>query len=520
MNRLVVAIWLLILCIAAGALRWHRLDRRPMHTDEAVQGVKTGHLLETGIYRYNPREFHGPTLYYFAALRARIARIARLADLSENDLRSVTAFFGVATIALLWLLHPPLRRTGLLIAALLMATQPFLIFYSGYFIQESLLVAFTAGFLGALWRYLRSPAVGWAMLAGLCLGMMAATKETFVITLAAVTAGLAAAAWAGLRWPAGTDRRTVAGHVGIGLAIALAVAAAWFSSWFTHPAGMADAVRAFLHFADRAGGQGHEKPWWWHLRLLFAHRAGPYGLWSQWPPAALSLVGVAITLRPRFRSDPARPFLAFMAVFNVALLAIYSAIPYKTPWLTLTALWGLCVQGGVSAQILWNFGEPRRWPRLLVAVVLAAGVADSLRQVRWMKGRLAADPRNPCVYEHTSTDLLNGVRLVYEAAQVSPAGERMLIAVIADEYWPLPWYLRHFPNVGYWPQPPPELPRPPDLTIANPSTANAVEAWLTSPHVPSHFGLRTTTAIIVYLPEPLWTAVLARRAAAAHPGPP
>lgn len=517
MKQLVLGIWLLVIIILASAVRWHRLDRRPMHTDEAVQASKTGHLLETGMYRYDPREYHGPTLYYFAVLRARLGHIVRFADLSENDLRSVTASFSVLTIAFLWWLSPPLRRAGLLIAAVLMAVQPFLVFYSGYFIQESLLVAFTAGFIGALWRYLRSPALGWAVLAGLFAGLMAATKETFVLTFVAVAAGMAAAVGAHLHLPAGTTHASVARHVAIFVAVGTGVAALWFSSWFTHPAGLVDAVRAFVHFAERAGGQGHEKPWWYHLRLVFAHRAGPYGVWSQWAPAALSLIGIAITVWPRFRNEPTRPFLSFLAVFNLSLFAIYSAIPYKTPWLSLTALWGLCVMGGASAQWIWNLEQPRRWPRWVVLLLLIAGTADSLRQLHWMKGRLAADPRNPCVYEHTSTDLLNGIRLIHEVAMVARAGEQSLIAVIADEYWPLPWYLRRFANVGYWAQPPSDLPRSPDVVIANPSTAAAVESWLSGAHVPSYFGLRPTTAIIVYVPEALWSALLERRGATSPP---
>ena len=56
----------LVLLIAAGALafRLHRLDLRPFHVDEAVQAVKAGELYDSGQYRYDPLEFHGPSLYY------------------------------------------------------------------------------------------------------------------------------------------------------------------------------------------------------------------------------------------------------------------------------------------------------------------------------------------------------------------------------------------------------------------------------------------------------------------------
>ncbi|MCU0247629.1 MAG: hypothetical protein MUC42_13730, partial [Bryobacter sp.] len=41
--------------IVGAALRFPDLDARPMHADEAVLADKTGTLLETGVYRYDPR---------------------------------------------------------------------------------------------------------------------------------------------------------------------------------------------------------------------------------------------------------------------------------------------------------------------------------------------------------------------------------------------------------------------------------------------------------------------------------
>ena len=57
----------LVLLIAACALvfRCQQLERRPFHSDEAVQAVKAGELYDRGQYLYNPHEFHGPSLYYF-----------------------------------------------------------------------------------------------------------------------------------------------------------------------------------------------------------------------------------------------------------------------------------------------------------------------------------------------------------------------------------------------------------------------------------------------------------------------
>ena len=58
-----------LLAIALGALafRLPDLSARPMHCDEGNQAVRTGMLLETGHYCYDPHEHHGPSLYWITA---------------------------------------------------------------------------------------------------------------------------------------------------------------------------------------------------------------------------------------------------------------------------------------------------------------------------------------------------------------------------------------------------------------------------------------------------------------------
>ena len=61
--------------------------------------------------------------------------------------------------------------------------------------------------------------------------------------------------------------------------------------------------------------------------------------------------------------------------------------------------------------------------------------------------------RNPYVYAHTSSDVLNLAAKMEQLARLSPEGHAMVIHVVTPEnYWPLPWYLRSFnrDHVGYW----------------------------------------------------------------------
>ncbi len=65
MNRW-SALALLLAIAGALALRAHDLGNRPLHNDEAVNATKLAALWDKGEYKYDPHEYHGPTLHYFS----------------------------------------------------------------------------------------------------------------------------------------------------------------------------------------------------------------------------------------------------------------------------------------------------------------------------------------------------------------------------------------------------------------------------------------------------------------------
>jgi uncharacterized protein (TIGR03663 family) len=166
------------------------LGQRPMHNDEGVNGIKFGQLWGHGGYQYDPNEHHGPSLPYATLALGRLTGAPQDFDqFTESRLRFVTVLFGIGLILLLPLVADGLGRKATLWAALFTAVSPAVVFYSRYYIHEVLLVFFTFLALAAGWRYSRSRRLGWALLAGAGVGLMHATKETFLITL--VTAALA-----------------------------------------------------------------------------------------------------------------------------------------------------------------------------------------------------------------------------------------------------------------------------------------------------------------------------------------
>ena len=99
--------WFSILVVALGALavRAPRLSLRPMHTDEAVHADNFRKaFLEHGGYKYDPNEYHGPTLNYFTLIPAWLSSAHTYADITEVTLRIVPVVFGTLVVLLTLLL--------------------------------------------------------------------------------------------------------------------------------------------------------------------------------------------------------------------------------------------------------------------------------------------------------------------------------------------------------------------------------------------------------------------------------
>ena len=200
--RLLFAAAMLAILALAAAFRLPRLAQRPMHADESNQAVKAARLYETGKYDYDTTDHHGPSLYWLTYPSLALSGAKGLADSQEVTYRIVPVIFGLGLIGLLWLLTDGLGRGGVAAAALLTAISPAMVFYSRYYIQETLLVFFTLAAIGCGWRYVRTRRLAWILAAGAAVGMMHATKETWILSAAAAVAAAGLAwAWSTLRDP-------------------------------------------------------------------------------------------------------------------------------------------------------------------------------------------------------------------------------------------------------------------------------------------------------------------------------
>jgi uncharacterized protein (TIGR03663 family) len=449
-GRVRIATFFLIGAMAAS-LRFWNLGRRPMHTDEAVHAVKFGALLEGGEYSYDPVEYHGPTLNYFTLIPALMRGEKSLTAVDETTLRIVPAVFG---IGLLLLLLPLVRGLGwgaVLWAAVFTAVSPAMVFYSRYYIQETLFIFFTFGLAVAGYRWLRRPSYSWAVAAGSFAGLMHATKETCIIPWGAMAVSLAVVTIA-----SGKSRRVrpvfPRRHVAAALFFAALVSALFMSSFFTHPRGIVDSILTYrTYFLRAAANPSHVHSWTYYFHLLGYWRNGSGPAWSELLILLLSLAGIAAALRREPDKGRDLELIRFLAIYAVLMTAVYSLIPYKTPWNLLGFHHGLIILAAIGADFLFERIRGRAG-RVALSVLVLAGTLHLAVQSILSIGRYDCDPRNPYVYAHPDRDVLEISRAVHRAAAASPEGSNLAVTVAFPnhDYWPLPWYFRDLPNTGWY----------------------------------------------------------------------
>ena len=459
MSRTVILGLLLATLVALG-LRCPELDRRPMHGDEAVHANIFRGLWEEGIYKYNPDEYHGPSLYYLTYGLAKLTGAPQFARFKESTLRMAPVVFGVGLVLLLFLVSDGLGRWPAIWAGIFTAVSPAMVFYSRYYIHEIFLVFFAFLTIAAVWRYWKGGRLAWAILAGVGFGLTYATKETFVFSVIAAAGAIVVNCW----WARKMGERRIERKVPVAHGVAAVVACivvgvVLFSSFFTNWNGVLDSVWTYSHWFKRAAGASdHIHKWNFYFeRLLWFQRSrGP--VWTEGLIAVLGLIGLHRALTGRGLAGAHRGFVRFLGFYTVALTAIYCVIGYKTPWCLLNFWHGMILLAGVGAVAAIRFFD-NKWYRYSMTGLLLAGVAHLGFQAERANGDYCADQRNPYVYAHTSEDLLNLVETVQAISKASPAGRNLVIQIMAPEsdYWPLPWYFRDFKYLGYFD----EIPDPP-----------------------------------------------------------
>jgi predicted membrane-bound mannosyltransferase len=206
----------------------------------------------------------------------------------------------------------------------------------------------------------------------------------------------------------------------------------------------------------------------------------------------------------------------FALVSGGVLLLLYSAIAYKTPWLTLGVLPPLWLAAGLGFAALWRRCRAVRVavPVVFAGALVAAGIGVHANAAHFLSRRFAADSRNPLAYVHTTDDAQNVALRARRLLAFASKTEPILVRVYVREYWPLPWYLKGTAGgVGFWRS----VPAPDEggetldapVVITDESTEEAVAPRLREKYVMDFMGLRPGVLLIVRLREDLHKRMLA-----------
>ena len=133
-----------LITATATFLRFFWLALKPLHHDEGVNGWFLTTLYNDGAYKYDPANYHGPTLYYISL------GFANLFGLNTISIRASVAIWGVFVVVLALFLRKYIGKVGSLCAALFLALSPSMVYISRYFIHEMFFVFLSLGVVVAI----------------------------------------------------------------------------------------------------------------------------------------------------------------------------------------------------------------------------------------------------------------------------------------------------------------------------------------------------------------------------------
>lgn len=498
----------------AAVLRLIWLPFKPFHHDEGVNGWFMTNLVRQGVFKYDPQNYHGPTLYYFTLVST------YLFGLTDFAVRFVPAFFGILLVASILYLRRYIGTVGALAAAMLVALSPGMSFVSRYFIHEILFVFFTLGVVLGVLKFLERERAGqtatglMSLLLLVCLlpgtlnfadavggtnqlveigaGLGFFAVEVVIVyflmrSLAAWNAGrpvylLLAAASLSLTF---ATKETAFISFGT-MIIAVFCVFLWRKLWVEDKNGWSEPVD--FSFKNFRAAFGDRQSLWVLLALcavifiyvwilfftsFFTYPGGlkasikAYDLWAQtgtkdhadngmwaylkWGMKLEAPIFILGAFGAALAFWKARHrFAMFAALWGFGLFAAYTLIPYKTPWLALNFLLPIAIAAGYGINELAL--SKQMWQRAAAAFLAASAFGVCAYQAIDLNFYRYDDDSMPYVYAHTRRAYNEMLQEIDRIARKSGKLNETGIIVVSPDYWGLPWSLRDYKNAGFYGQ--------------------------------------------------------------------
>jgi uncharacterized protein (TIGR03663 family) len=485
----------LLILLVGTLLRFWQLDLKPLHHDEGVNGLFLVRLIREGVYHYDPANYHGPTLYYFALSLARLRHIIGGAlDPGVAGLRTIPALFAIATIWLVLQLRRWMGDRPAIFAAGLIAVSPGAVYFARDFIHESVLVFFTVACVASSLHYTESRRRLYLFLVAISAALMFATKETaLILVVVLLLAWTGSFLWLQMRGRLKLSRASIAAafppwrDLAVSLALLIVLLIVFFSSFLSNLHGLRDSLATFKMWGQ-TGLMANRHPW--HSYVLWLAE-------SELAIFVLGGLGLVVTLW-----QARRKFAVFAAFWALGTTAAYSLLPYKTPWLTLNMVIPLGIVAGLGLDLIFEkaekvFGRSSAYAAgglVLLTAILSLYQCVSLNWFRY------DHDTHPYVYSQTPRRFLSLVNDINEAARRIGTGTATSITVTSAEYWPLPWYLREYSRAGYYGH---VVTPHEQIVIASASQEATLRPLLNSDYVRvASYPLRPGVELVCYIRQP------------------
>jgi uncharacterized protein (TIGR03663 family) len=200
----------------------------------------------------------------------------------------------------------------------------------------------------------------------------------------------------------------------------------FYSSFFTNWAGVRAGLASLAIWAETGASEFHEKPFLTYVYILLEEEA---------PILLLGAAGAVLALLKR----PVNRFAVFAGAWAFGTLVAYSLIPYKTPWLALNFVVPMAIAGGYAVE---HSGKRLAFPIVAVAAMVCA------YQSAVVNFREYDNDRYPYVYSQTHRETLALIAEIDRLARRAGTTD-IAVTIASPENWPLPWYLRDYPRIGY-----------------------------------------------------------------------
>jgi uncharacterized protein (TIGR03663 family) len=207
----------------------------------------------------------------------------------------------------------------------------------------------------------------------------------------------------------------------------------FYTSFFTNNKGFWDSLQTFAVW-KKTGTEAHVHPATQYIEWLIKQES---------PLLFLGAIGAALAvLRPK------NSVALFCGLWSFGLIAAYSLIGYKTPWLVLNFIVPLALIAGYAVQAIFEM-DHRQYRLVALILLVTVGVAAYQSVDLNFKNYDNDDTKYVYVYAHTKRSIHDLVNEVDRIAKQN-SGNSTGITIVSPDYWPLPWYFRNYTRVGYY----------------------------------------------------------------------